>query len=86
MQHPLNKAHPHTTVLGNVCLMHSVFVSSETPNRAHHDTIWQTAQIKEALAYGAYAATNTFLPNVVNAVTLFYGGELRSKLNDALQQ
>ncbi|KAK9845905.1 hypothetical protein WJX81_005691 [Elliptochloris bilobata] len=33
-------------------------------------------QLKEALAYGAYAATNTFLPNVVNAVTLFYGGRL----------
>lgn len=31
------------------------------------------AQVKEALAYAAYAATNTFLPNVINAVTLFYG-------------
>jgi len=30
-------------------------------------------QVKEALAYAAYAATNTFLPNVINAVTLFYG-------------
>ena len=32
-----------------------------------------SAQMKESLAYGLYAATNTFLPNVVNAVTLFYG-------------
>ena len=33
-------------------------------------------QLKEALAYAAYMATNTFLPNVVNAIVLFYGGTL----------
>ena len=33
-------------------------------------------QLKEAFAYGCYMATNTFLPNVVNAVVLFYGGTL----------
>lgn len=33
-------------------------------------------QLKEALAYGLYMASNTFLPNVVNAVVLFYGGTL----------
>jgi len=32
--------------------------------------------MKEALAYGLYMASNTFLPNVVNAVVLFYGGTL----------
>ena len=65
--------------------MHNA-LDSGTPVCAHHDMIWHASQIKEALAYGAYAATNTFLPNVVNAVTLFYGEEPRSKLNDALQQ
>ena len=33
-------------------------------------------QLKEALAYALYMTTNTFLPNVVNAVVLFYGGTL----------
>ena len=33
-------------------------------------------QRKEALAYAAYATTNTFLPNLVTATVLFYGGTL----------
>lgn len=33
-------------------------------------------QLKEALAYAFYMTCNTFLPNVVNAVVLFYGGTL----------
>lgn len=33
-------------------------------------------QRKEAIAYGAYACTNTFLPTAVAAVVLFYGGNL----------
>lgn len=33
-------------------------------------------QLKEALAYALYMATNTFLPNLVNAIVLFYGGSL----------
>ncbi|DBA78719.1 TPA: hypothetical protein ACH3X1_008631 [Trebouxia sp. C0004] len=33
-------------------------------------------QRKEAVAYGAYACTNTFLPTAVAAVVLFYGGNL----------
>jgi ATP-binding cassette subfamily B (MDR/TAP) protein 9 len=33
-------------------------------------------QLKEALAYSLYMASSTFLPNVVNAVVLFYGGTL----------
>ena len=33
-------------------------------------------QVKEAIAYAVYMTTNTFLPNVVNAIVLFYGGTL----------
>lgn len=33
-------------------------------------------QSKEALAYGVYACTNTFLPTAVAALVLFYGGNL----------
>ena len=33
-------------------------------------------QRKEALAYGVYSCTNTFLPTAVAAVVLFYGGSL----------
>lgn len=33
-------------------------------------------QLKEAMAYALYMATNTFLPNLVNAIVLFYGGTL----------
>lgn len=32
--------------------------------------------MKEALAYALFMTCNTFLPNVVNAVVLFYGGTL----------
>eukprot|EP00798_Chlamydomonas_sp_ICE-L_P013716 gene13716-19611_t len=35
-------------------------------------------KVKEALAYSAYAVLTTFLPNVVAAVVLFYGGCLMS--------
>ncbi|KAL3138200.1 hypothetical protein ABBQ38_005424 [Trebouxia sp. C0009 RCD-2024] len=35
-----------------------------------------TLQRKEAIAYGAYACTNTFLPTAVAAVVLYYGGNL----------
>ena len=33
-------------------------------------------QIKQSVAYALYAMTNTFLPNSVAAVVLFYGGHL----------
>ena len=33
-------------------------------------------QRKEAIAYGSYACTNTFLPTAVAAVVLYYGGNL----------
>lgn len=33
-------------------------------------------QRKEAIAYGTYACTNTFLPTAVAAVVLYYGGNL----------
>ena len=33
-------------------------------------------QLKEALAYGCYMVCTTFLPQAVNVVTLFYGGNL----------
>ena len=33
-------------------------------------------QRKEAIAYGVYACTNTFLPTAVAAIVLFYGGNL----------
>ena len=33
-------------------------------------------QLKEAAAYGSYMLFTVFLPNAVNVVTLFYGGNL----------
>ena len=33
-------------------------------------------QMKEALAYGLFMTTATFLPNTVNAAVLFVGGNL----------
>ncbi|CAL8468414.1 g7954 [Coccomyxa elongata] len=41
-----------------------------------------TLQLKEALAYGSYMICTTFLPNAVNVVTLYYGGNL--VLNDMM--
>ena len=39
--------------------------------------VWICAlQRKEAIAYGSYACTNTFLPTAVAAVVLYYGGNL----------
>ena len=52
--------------------LHSVF----------HDCLLQCTsshggmQRKEAIAYGVYACTNTFLPTAVAAIVLFYGGNL----------
>ena len=33
-------------------------------------------QLKEAAAYGSYMLFTVFLPNAVNVVTLYYGGNL----------
>lgn len=57
--------------------MNHVFITCIQLTECQHHIRMGHGQIKEALAYGCYASTNTFLPNMVNAVTLFYGATLR---------
>ena len=47
----------------------------ETLSAQNHE-LCGLPQIKQSVAYALYAMTNTFLPNSVAAVVLFYGGHL----------
>lgn len=61
-----------------VAMMLSSFCSAACPTAATvlFFRLNCDVQRKEAIAYGSYACTNTFLPTAVAAVVLYYGGNL----------
>ncbi len=60
--------------MSNLCSVSCYpFVYAHSLGR-HVHYLW--VQRKEAIAYGTYACTNTFLPTAVAAIVLFYGGNL----------